>query len=290
MRRNPFLLRHWRLSSNFPLLTHVPCELFYFSFFLVFERSIFLIYQDRRRGLPETKTQPDMCSKELSPTDSWADVALGFPLFASCCILTIPPNTQALQRDRNYWDHGKMSHNWTTCTPPLSSYSSAPSIISPPVPLQSTHFVHANVVAYNHLIVFGYKKRLELVDLGQMGMDDNKTGGTMRNIKRRHFHDPWDFFFFFSGFSIVTSATLLHRLSGMVDTIPTGGTTPLTSWWTRSNVAKATFPHLLRLVAEDALWRVRWPLSVTLLKSLQRKPWPTHLTALSNVMHERPKL
>lgn len=122
-----------------------------------------------------------------------------------------------------------MSHNWTTCTPPLSSYSSAPSIISPPVPLQSTHFVHANVVAYNHLIVFGYKKRLELVDLGQMGMDDNKTGGTMRNIKRRHFHDPWDFFFFFSGFSIVTSATLLHRLSGMVDTIPTGGTTRLTS-------------------------------------------------------------
>jgi hypothetical protein len=71
-----------------------------------------------------------------------------------------------------------MSHNSTTCTPPLSSYSSAPSIISPPVPLQSTHFVHANVGAYNQLVVFDYKKRLELVDIGQMGMAGNKTGDT----------------------------------------------------------------------------------------------------------------
>jgi hypothetical protein len=57
--RNPLLLRHWQLSSTCPLLTHVPCELFYFSVFLVFERVIFLVYQDRRRGLPETKTQPE---------------------------------------------------------------------------------------------------------------------------------------------------------------------------------------------------------------------------------------
>ena len=47
---------------------------------------------------------------------------------------------------------------------------------SPPVPLQSfTHFVHANVGAYNHLIVFGYEKYFELVDIGQMWMDGNKT-------------------------------------------------------------------------------------------------------------------
>jgi len=179
VRRTPFLLRHWQLSSTCPLLTHVPCELLNFSLFLVFERSVFLIYQDRRRGLPETRTQPDMYSKEWSPTDSWADFALGFPLFASCGILTSSPKTQALQSDRNCWDHGKMPYNSTTCTHPLSSYSSAPSIISPPAPLpSSTHFIHVNVGAYNRLIVFGYKKRHELVDIRQMGMDGNKIWDT----------------------------------------------------------------------------------------------------------------
>jgi hypothetical protein len=45
----------------------------------------------------------------------------------------------------------------------------------------------------------------------------------MGSIMRRHFNDPWGFYFiyyfyFCSGFSVVTSATLLHHLSGMVDT------------------------------------------------------------------------
>ena len=123
-----------------------------------------------------------------------------------------------------------MPYNSTTCSPPLRCYSSAPSIISPPVPLQSsTQFVHANVGVYNHLIVFGFKKRLELVGIGQMGMDGNKRGDTeweALSVAIFTIHGPPPLS---SGFSIVTSTTLLHHLSGMVDTLPTGRTAHLTS-------------------------------------------------------------
>jgi hypothetical protein len=205
VRRNSFLLRHWHLTSTCPLLTHWRCELFYFSFFpngrfssstknqqaaspwqkktsTIRRKQYQALFTVRLTSLRDSHFRPQFDSSPVPRTVKGCTATVYIQTTEGCRAIRQPTH--------------------------LPQAVSSLSMIPPPVPHQSsTHFVHTTVGTNNHVIIFGYEKCFMLVNIGQKGMDGNRTWYWA-------WEAPSAIFFAihgisFSGFSTVTSPILL---------------------------------------------------------------------------------